>query len=123
MTSESKLITLVCNLTGDSISIYPDYYEKKIKQYGSEENLKKYYLQFKIITLLKRGYSLESVAQTLGFDLDDSKLDYYKELVQFHKNNNALVPVRDKDAKISILKTDPKVKEFIERFSKIAVIA
>lgn len=121
MATENKLLTLTCNLTGDKLSIYPEYYASKIKQYGSEENLKKYYISFKIITLLKRGYSLESIASSAGFELDESKLDYYTELVKFHKSNNALVPIKDKDAKISFLKTDPKVKDLISRLQKIAI--
>lgn len=119
MASDSNLINLVCNLTGDKISIYEDYYSKKIKQYGSEENLKKFYISYKIITLLRRGYSLESIANSSGFTLDESKVEYYNELVKFHKSNNALAFVKDKDAKVSFLKTDPKVKEFIKRFSSV----
>lgn len=119
--AETKLVTLTCNLTGDKLSIYPDYYANKVKQYGSEENLKKYYIQHKIITLLRRGYTLESIANSSGFAIDESKLDYYQELVNFHKSNNALVKLKDKDAKVSFLKTDPKVKEFIARFQKVVV--
>lgn len=117
--AESKLITLTCNLTGDKVSIYPEYYVSKIKQYKTEENLKKFYISYKIITLLRRGYSLESIANSSGFTLDESKVEYYNELVKFHKSNNALAFVKDKDAKVSFLKTDPKVKEFIKRFSSV----
>lgn len=119
MVVESKLKTLTCNLTGDKVSIYPDYYEKKIVQYGSEEKLHRLYISYKIITLLRRGYSLESISKSHGFELDDSKEDYYKELIDFYKNNNALIKTSNKDVKVSFLKTDPAVKDFIKRFQKI----
>lgn len=118
MAEGNKLIVLECNLTGDKVSIYPEYYKKKIEQYGSEENLKNFYIQYKIIALLKRGYSLESIANTMGFNLDESKQKYYTKLIKFHKNNTPLLNNKE-DAKVTFLKTDPEVKSFLVRFAKV----
>lgn len=58
-----KLKKIKCNLTGKVLQINEDYYNKKIAQYEGEENLQKYYIQNKIIALIKKGYSIESIAQ------------------------------------------------------------
>lgn len=120
--TESSTTTLTCNLTGKTISIYQDYYESKIKQYGSEEKLKRFYIQSKIINLLKRGYSLDSIANSLGFEFDTSKEEYYEELTKFHRYNNSFVPTSKKTEKITYLKTDKSVSDFIARFQKVVPI-
>lgn len=120
--TDSSTTTLTCNLTHKTISIYQDYYESKIKQYGSEEKLKKFYIQSKIINLLKRGYSLDSIANSLGFEFDTSKEAYYEELTKFHRYNNSFVPTSKKAEKITYLKTDKSVSDFIARFQKVVPI-
>ena len=112
-----KLVKLVCNLTGETLSIAPDYYEKKIKQYESEENLKKYYLQSKIIKMIQRGHTLEALADTFGFQLDPAKEDYYKELIDYHKQGTSPLKLNQSETKVSFLKTDEGVKDFLTRFA------
>lgn len=112
-----KLVKLVCNLTGETLSIAPDYYEKKIKQYGSEENLKKYYLQSKIIKMIQRGHTLEALADTFDFELDPTKEDYYKELIDYHKQGTTPIKLNQTETKVSFLKTDEGVKDFLHRFA------
>ena len=114
-----KLVKLVCNLTGETLSIAPDYYEKKIKQYGSEEELKKYYLQSKIIKMIQRGHTLEALADSFGFVLDPAKEDYYKELIDFHKQGITPIKLNQAETKVSFLKTDEGVKDFLHRFAVI----
>lgn len=114
-----KLVKLVCNLTGETLSIAPDYYEKKIKQYGSEENLKKYYLQSKIIKMIQRGHTLEALADTFGFQLDPVKEDYYKELIDYHKQGTSPLKLNQSETKVSFLKTDEGVKDFLTRFASV----
>lgn len=114
-----KLVKLVCNLTGETLSIAPDYYEKKIKQYGSEENLKKYYLQSKIIKMIQRGHTLEALADTFGFQLDPAKEDYYKELIDYHKQGTSPLKLNQSETKVSFLKTDEGVKDFLTRFASV----
>ena len=112
-----KLVKLVCNLTGETLSIVPDYYEKKIKQYGSEENLKKYYLQSKIIKMIQRGHTLEALADSFGFELDPDKEEYYKELIDYHKQGTTPIKLNQTETKVSFLKTDKGVKDFLHRFA------
>lgn len=118
-TKKPKLVKLVCNLTGETLSIAPDYYEKKIKQYGSEEDLKKYYLQSKIIKMIQRGHTLEALANTFGFILDQSLEDYYKDLIVFHKQGTTPIKLNQTETKVSFLKTDESVKDFLHRFATV----
>lgn len=106
-----KLIKIKCNLTGKEMSIYEDYYEKKIIQYGDEETLKKFYIQNKIITLIKSGHSIKNIAELLGFEYDKNKEDYYKKLIEFHSGKKIYNPVTTND-----IKTDDGVSDFIKRW-------
>ena len=114
---KNKLVKIVCNLTGETLSIAPDYYEKKIKQYGSEDNLKKFYLQSKIIKMIQRGHTLEALANSFGFELDPSKEEYYKELIDFHKQGTVPIKLNQAETKVSFLKTDEGVKDFLHRLA------
>ena len=112
-----KLIKLTCNLTGETLSIAPDYYQKKIKQYGSEDNLLKFYLQSKIIKMIQRGHTLEALANSFGFNLDSEKEEYYKELIEFHKQGTMPIKLTQPETKVSFLKTDKGVKDFLHRLA------
>lgn len=114
----NSCIKIVCNLTGMKMGIYEDYYNKKIQQYGSEENLKKYYIQNKIITMIRRGRSIEDLAALFGFKLDESKRDYYNELIEFHnKDNKSMIKQTvKKESKTTFVETDASVKDLINRW-------
>ena len=51
----AKNIKLTCNLTGDFRYVSEELYEKLANQYGSVENLEKYYVKKEISLLIKRG--------------------------------------------------------------------
>lgn len=104
---------LVCNLSGESKSFSADNYAKKVSQYGSEDNLKKFYIQNKFAKMLQKGNSLEAIASTCGLTLDPAKEDYYKELIDFYKPDKK--QVNSVETKVSFLKTDDDVKDFIKR--------
>lgn len=106
-----KLIKITCNLTGKSMSIYEDYYEKKIAQYGSRENLKKFYIQNKIINLIKSGHSIQDISNLLGFSINKDKIDYYSELVEFHRDKSLSAVI--KESKTTFIETDSDVSDFI----------
>lgn len=109
----TESIQLMCNLTGAKSTVKTDTqsYKNKIKQFGSEDNLKKYYVQAKIAKEISNGKQLSSIAESFGFTLDESKEDYYKELVKYYKKSG-LVQI---DTKINFLQTDDDVKEFMEK--------
>lgn len=107
-----KLKKIKCNLSNKVISIYEDYYNKKIAQYGNEENLKKYYIQSKIISLIKSGHSIKNIAELIGFEYNPEKEDYYKELIKFYRGNILEVQNKNTDD------TDEEIIDFIRRWEK-----
>lgn len=113
---KNKRIKLVCNLTGVAMSIDEDYYAKKVKQYESEDNLKKFYIQNKIITMIKKGRSIEDLAALFGFAVDSEKIDYYNELVAFHNKDNSMLKQPKKESKTTITETDERVKNLINKW-------
>lgn len=113
---KNKRIKLVCNLTGVAMSIDEDYYAKKVKQYESEDNLKKFYIQNKIITMIKKGRSIEDLAALFGFSVDSEKIGYYNELVAFHNKDNSMLKQPKKESKTTITETDERVKNLINKW-------
>lgn len=113
---KNKRIKLVCNLTGVAMSIDEDYYAKKVKQYESEDNLKKFYIQNKIITMIKKGRSIEDLAVLFGFAVDSEKIEYYNELVAFHNKDNSMLKQPKKESKTTITETDERVKNLINKW-------
>lgn len=109
-----KLKKIRCNLTGKVLQIYEDYYNKKIAQYEGEENLQKFYIQNKIIALIKTGHSIESIAQLFGFETQKEKSEYYNELIEFHRGKNLLTTF--KDTSTTFKETNPLVKKFINNW-------
>lgn len=109
-----KLKKIKCNLTGKILQIYEDYYDKKVIQYGGEENLQKYYIQNKIITLIKSGHSIDSIAQLFGFQLHKESNEYYNELIEFHRGKSLSAVI--KESTTTFMETDPLVKNFINNW-------
>lgn len=109
-----KLRKIKCNLTGKVLQIYEDYYDKKVIQYDGEENLQKYYIQNKIITLIKSGHSIDSIAQLFGFQLHKENSEYYNELIEFHRGKSLSAVI--KDSTTTFMETDPLVKNFINNW-------
>lgn len=109
-----KLIKITCNLTGKSMSIYEDYYAKKVTQYEGEDNLKKFYIQNKIINLIKSGHNIEDISNSMGFKINKDKSEYYNELVDFHRGKSLSTVI--KDSKTTFIETDPDVSEFINNW-------
>ena len=77
----AKNIKLTCNLTGDFRYVSEELYEKLAKQYGSVEDLQKYYLKKEISLLIKRGSNIHDISVLHGFEYDKEKESYYEELV------------------------------------------
>ena len=109
-----KLKKIKCNLTGKIIQIYEDYYGKKVAQYGSEELLEKFYIQNKIISLIKSGQNIEGIANLLKFDIYEEKAQYYEELIAFHTKNKYLN--NNKASSFNFIETDKDVKRFINNW-------
>ena len=109
----AKNIKLTCNLTGDFRYISEELYEKLAKQYGSVEDLEKYYVKKEISLLIKRGSNIHDISVLHDFDYDTEKEAYYAELTEFH-GKEELVKLERKESKTHTIETDEDVSEFIE---------
>ena len=63
---EKKSTKITCIVTGKTTQITRDYYDKKIAEFGSEQNLHSKYICKQAKSMLKRGYSLQEVQDVLG---------------------------------------------------------
>ena len=111
----AKNIKLTCNLTGDFRYVSEELYEKLANQYGSVENLEKYYVKKEISLLIKRGSTIHDISVLHGFVYDGDKEAYYNELIDFH-GKEELVKLERKESKTHTIQTDEDVFEFIQRW-------
>ena len=99
-------------MTGDFRYVSEELYDKLANQYGSVENLEKFYVKKEISLLIKRGSQILDIAVLHDFEYDKEKEAYYEELVQFH-GKEELVKLERKESKTHTIETDEDVAEFI----------
>ena len=79
---------ITCLITGKSYTYSQDYYNKKVKDYVDEDNLKKYFITQKAKTYLNKGYSIQEIRNILNVNEDELPGSYSPvlvELIEFHK--------------------------------------
>ena len=79
---------ITCLITGKSYTYGQDYYDKKIKDYIDEDNLKKYFITQKAKNYLNKGYSIQEIRNILNVNEDElpgSDSHEVAELIEFHK--------------------------------------
>lgn len=113
----AKNIKLTCNLTGDFRYVSEELYQKLAKQYGSVEDLGKYYVKKEISLLIKRGSNIHDISILHGFEYDKEREGYYEELIQFH-GKEQLVKLERKQSRTHTIQTDADVQDFIEAWKK-----
>ena len=114
----AKNIKLTCNLTGDFRYVSEELYEKLANQYGSVQDLEKFYVKKEISLLIKRGSRIIDIAVLHNFEYDSGKEDYYNDLVKFH-SDNGLVKFERKESRTNFIETDEDVKRFIEQWKEV----
>lgn len=109
---DRKTTKLTCQITGKTLQAAKTYYNKKVEKAGSEEELHRLYVCKEAKDLLKKGYSVDQVQDTLhsvnpdcNLTEDDIKLIIGKTSLRI--NNIG-------EQKVSIIKTDPDVAQFIK---------
>ena len=100
---------LSCIITGKTIVINDDYFQKKVREFGSEDDLMQRYTCRQAKNLLMRGYSVDEIRTLLKVDkkLPSITNDVIKIIRQ---ENSDDVVVFDT---VSIKKSDPEVAAFI----------
>ncbi len=108
---------ITCLITGKSYTYGQDYYDKKIKDYVDEVNLKKYFITQKAKTYLNKGYSIQEIRNILNVEeanlpAPDSEL--LAELIEFHKIQASHTAKKISNTlNFATHKSDPEVTHFI----------
>lgn len=101
---------LSCVITGKTITVSNEYYDKKISDFGSEEKLNNLYVSRQVKNLLKRGYKVKEIKNLLK--VDDKNLPEITDSMA-----KDILRVKDEESNTyensSIKKSDPEVEEYI----------
>ena len=109
---EKKTRKLICNITGKSLLAAKVYYDKKVKKAGTEDDLHRLYVCKDAKNLLKKGYSISQIQETLDNINPDCSLT--DEDIKSIIGNTSLRINNIGEEKVSIIKTDPEVTQFIK---------
>ncbi len=104
-------------ITGKNYTYGQDYYDKKIKDYVDEDNLKKYFITQKAKSYLNKGYSIQEIRNILNVDelnLPDPDSQELVELIEFHKIQASHTAKKISNTlNFATHKSDPEVTLFI----------
>jgi predicted CopG family antitoxin len=98
-----------CIINGKTIVINDDYYQKKVREFGSEDDLTQRYTCRQAKNLLVRGYSVEEIRTLLKVDKKMSTVS--EEIIKMIRQENSEDSVVLDT--VSIKKSDPEVAAFI----------
>jgi len=108
---------ITCLITGKNYTYGQDYYDKKIKDYVDEDNLKKYFITQKAKSYLNKGYSIQEIRNILNvdeFNLPDPDSQELVELIEFHKIQASHTAKKISNTlNFATHKSDPEVTLFI----------
>ena len=108
---------ITCLITGKSYTYGQDYYNKKIKDYIDEDNLKKYFITQKAKSYLNKGYSIQEIRNILNVDeenLPGPDSHELVELIEFHKIQASQTAKKISNTlNFATHKSDPGVTHFI----------
>lgn len=101
---------LICIVTGKSITVSNEYYDKKVSEYGTEETFNSLYTSRQAKSLLKRGYKIKEIRDLLKIDADLPEIP--------DKTVKQILSVKDDESSAyentSIKKSDPDVIAYID---------
>lgn len=118
---EKKTRKLICNITGKSLFASKDYYEKKASKAGSEDILHKTYICQDAKMLLKKGYNLQYIQETLLVDKNFNCTLTETEMREIVGGSDTKLKFRLNNLdtnKTRVIKTDPDVTQFIQNILK-----
>lgn len=106
---------LCCVITGKTTVITEDYYNKKVKEFGSQEKLSGKYICRQAKNLLVRGYTVEEIRKLLKVSKAVPQLS--EQVVQDIMQDNDVANIIS--GVVSVKKSDPEVARFIEAIKSI----
>lgn len=115
---------VMCLITGQTVIMGKDYFTKKAQEYGSEDNLKKYYVSKKARSLIRRGYTVNEIRKILNIvepNLPNENEQSVKDIISYHSTDKqAISTKRLHSAQNFIMSTsDEDVKEFINNIRNL----
>jgi hypothetical protein len=115
---------VMCLITGQTVIMGKDYFTKKAQEYGSEDNLKKYYVSKKARSLIRRGYTVNEIRKILNIvepNLPNENEQSVKDIVSYHSTDKQTISTkRLQSAQNFIMSTsDEDVKEFINNIRNL----
>jgi hypothetical protein len=107
---------LCCIVTGKCITVTEEYYQKKVSEFGNENDLIGSYICRQAKGLLKRGYKIKEVRDLLKIDTSKVKEFTDKEISNILKKDKSEEVNFDN---INTKKSDADVVEYIENLKRI----
>ena len=80
--------SIKCIITGSKYTFSKDYFTKKVDEFETEENLKRFFITKKAKTYLNKGYSIQEIRNILNIEdegLADPDSQDIKDLIDYHK--------------------------------------
>ena len=111
-----KTKKLYCAVTGRSLVLSKDYYQKKLdKCDGDEDVLQSSYICKEAKDLIKRGYDVEKTRDLLGVEMDSVVSDSLIEQVRSEGRMKFRNVPKDTISKYTSTKTDSDVSAFLDK--------
>jgi hypothetical protein len=101
---------LSCVITGKTITVGNEYYDKKVSQFGSPEKVTSLYVSRQAKNLLKRSYKVKEIRELLKTEkksLPEVTDSMVKEILKTNDDESSSYE------NISVKKSDPEVEEYI----------
>lgn len=109
---------LICQITGKPLFASKEYFDKKVKKAGSEEDLHRTYVCRSALTLLKKGYTIEDIRDSVEV-YDHFKCTLSKEDIQNLSGNDTSLRINiNEPPAVGVIRTDPAVAKFLKKILK-----
>ena len=119
---ERKTRKLTCIVTGKALIATKQYYDRKVKKIGDEDEMHRTYVCKEAKNLLIKGYDVDKIREMLKVDGDSMEVVPEDVIADIINNNKPrFKSININNIPISSIinpKTDPAVKKFIQHIIK-----
>lgn len=110
---EKNTFKLTCIITGKTVTINKDYYEKKASEAGDEATLHETYACKQAKSLLKRGYSISEIRKLLNASHVETPVSESTIRKILSNNKDSPIDSLENVGAFSAIQTDEDVKSYI----------
>ena len=112
---------IICVVTGKPTVYCGDFLQKKINEYGSEEELLKYYICREVKSFLKKGYGIDDIRKVMNVDDDIPfpEQDIINKIEEMYRKQSILKQLptyNDALTGFTYNKSDNDVENFINEY-------